>query len=270
MFDFDRWTEIWVTITRNKTRSLMTCFGVFWGILMLVILLGCGTGMGNAIMASVKGFSTNSVFFFSDRTSEPYKGFNKGRQWSMRNRDLESITRNVEGIEYISPILWGSSSDKNVVHGQLSGTYNVKGVTADYFHIESQKVHYGRLLNNMDERERRKVCLIGSKVNENLFRGGDPCGQYVRVNGIYYQVVGVVEQIASNVNIGGRSEESVFLPFRTMQQTLNQGDILHFLCVCVKNGFNIETVIDEIKAIMFAQNEIAPTDPQALGVVNTS
>ena len=85
MFDIDRWTEIWVTITRNKTRSLMTCFGVFWGILMLVLLLGTGSGFKNAMFKSVNGFATNSLFFYADRTSEPYQGFNKGRNWNMRN-----------------------------------------------------------------------------------------------------------------------------------------------------------------------------------------
>lgn len=88
MFDIDRWQEIWVTITRNKTRSLLTCFGVFWGILMLVLLLGSGTGLKNGMMQGVKGFATNSVFVFSNQTSEPYKGFNKGRSWNMRNRDV--------------------------------------------------------------------------------------------------------------------------------------------------------------------------------------
>ncbi len=97
MFDIDRWVEIWVTITRNKTRSLLTCFGVFWGILMLVILLGAGNGMKNAMFSNINGFATNSAFFFSDRTSESYKGFNKGRQWDMRNRDVESIRKQREG-----------------------------------------------------------------------------------------------------------------------------------------------------------------------------
>ena len=268
MFDADRWVEIWVTITRNKTRSLLTCFGVFWGILMLVVLLGSGNGLKNAIFGFVDGFATNSIFFYTDRTSEPYKGFNKGRWWSMRNRDVENIIREVDAIQDISPILWGETSEKNIVYGQVSGTYNVKGVYPSYFNIETQELHFGRLLNEIDEKERRKVCLIGSQVNDNLFRGADPCGKYVRVNGLYYQVVGVVEQKASGVNIGGRSEESVFLPFSTMQQTLNQGDILHFLCVSAKVGTDMQALIDDIRRIMYAQNEIAPDDPQALGVIN--
>lgn len=268
MFDTDRWVEIWVTITRNKTRSLLTCFGVFWGILMLVILLGSGTGLKNAMFSSASGFATNSVFFYTDRTSEAYKGFNKGRRWDMRNRDVESIIRDVKNVEYISPIIWGNREEKNIVYGQLSGTFNVKGVHPDYFHIESQELHYGRLLNNIDEREKRKVCLIGTKVNETLFRNADPSGRYIRVNGLYYQVVGVVQQKASGVNIGGRSEESVFLPFSTMQQTLNQGDIMHFLCVSAPAGADIQKLITDIKQVMYTQNEISPTDPQALGVVN--
>ena len=268
MFDLDRWTEIWVTITRNKTRSLLTCFGVFWGILMLVILLGSGRGMQNGIMRSVNGFATNSAFFFADRTSESYKGFNKGRQWNMRNRDVESIRREVKELSAISPIIWGNSSDKNIVYGMMSGTFNVKGVHPDYFQIETQKLFHGRLLNEVDERERRKVCLIGTKVKEVLFKEEDPCGSYIRVNGIYYQVVGVVQQRASGVNIGGRSEESVFLPFSTMQQTLNQGDIIHFLCVAAKPDVQMLPVINKIKSIIKEQNFISPTDPQAVSAIN--
>lgn len=267
MFDLDRWIEIWVTITRNKTRSLLTCFGVFWGILMLVILLGSGNGMKNAIYSTIDGFATNSSFFFTDRTAESYKGFNKGRTWNMRNRDVENV-RELDGVEAVSPILWGSQSDKNIVFGQLSGTFNVKGVSDEYFQIERQILTYGRLLNRIDLQQKRKVCLIGSKVNEVLFRGADPCGEYIRVNGIYYQVIGVTDQKAAGVNIGGRASETVFLPFSTMQQTLNQGDIIHFLCVSALPGQSMKPLIEEIKTVIKRQNEISPTDPQAIGVVN--
>ncbi|MDR1403506.1 MAG: ABC transporter permease [Tannerellaceae bacterium] len=268
MFDSDRWIEIWVTITRNKTRSLLTCFGVFWGILMLVILLGSGTGLKNGILGNFKGFATNSLFFYADRTSEPYKGFNKGRFWNMRNRDIESIIQQVTAVEDISPIIWGGNGDKNIVYAQLTGSYNVKGVLPGYFNIETQELFYGRLLNDVDIQEKRKVCLIGTKVNETLFRNQDPTGKYIRVNGLYYQVVGVIKARSSNINIGGRAEETVFLPFSTMQQTLNQGDILHFLCLSVQMDYPVQEVITDVSAILKAQNEIAPDDPQAVGVVN--
>ncbi|MDR1454544.1 MAG: ABC transporter permease [Tannerella sp.] len=268
MFDIDRWIEIWVTITRNKTRSLLTCFGVFWGILMLVILLGSGKGMKNGVLGNFDGFATNSVFFYADRTSEPYKGFNKGRWWSMRNRDIESILHSVDGIEYISPIIWGARGEKNIVFGQITGTFGVKGVMPGFFQIERQDVYYGRLLNDIDTQEKRKVCLIGAKVNETLFHSEDPCGKYIRVNGLYYQVVGVIKAKSSNINIGGRSEESVFLPFTTLQQSMNQGDIFHFMSISVYRDIPVQDVINDVGAILKSQNEIAPEDPQAVGVVN--
>ena len=182
LFDKDRWIEIWVTITRNKVRSLLTCFGVFWGILMLIILLGSGTGLKNAVLGETEGFTTNSFFFFSDRTSLPYKGFNKGREWDLRNRDVTNIRREVEGIDQVAPMIFGASGDKNVVFGQKSGTYHVKGITPEYFGIEAMSPQFGRLLNQIDERERRKVCVIGEDINKTLFQSGNPCGKYIRVN----------------------------------------------------------------------------------------
>lgn len=268
IFDRDRWIEIWVTITRNKTRSLLTCFGVFWGILMLVILLGAGAGLKNAVLGETEGVATNSVFFFSDRTSMPYKGFNKGRSWNIRNRDIEAIRRDVEGVDQVAPMIFGASGDKNVVFGVNSGTYQVKGVTPAYFQIEVQDLLYGRLLNEIDERERRKVCTIGESVNDALFHGNDPCGKYIRVNGLYYQVVGVTKSRSQAVNIGGRSDESVFIPFNTLQQSMHLGDIVYFFGVSIFPTEDIGAIITHIKQILFAQNEIAPDDPQAVAVIN--
>ena len=268
MFDADRWIEIWVTITRNKTRSLLTCFGVFWGILMLVLLLGSGTGMKNGIYSGTDGFATKSVFFWPGRTSEPYKGFNKGRYWNFRNRDIDRLREEVEGIQDISPIIWGARSEKNIVYGHLSGTYSVKGMFPEYFNIESQKVIYGRLLNDIDERERRKVCLIGRRVNETLFNNANSCGKYIRVNGLYYQIVGVVEGRSEKINMGGRSEESVFLPFSTLQQTLNKGDRFDFLAISVQEDHSVQKLIDDYEQVIKAQNEISPTDPQAISSFN--
>ncbi|WP_099464407.1 ABC transporter permease [Parabacteroides provencensis] len=265
MFDIERWQEIWITITRNKTRSLLTCFGVFWGILMLVLLLGSGKGMQNGIFKNVNGFATNSCFFYTDRTAEPYKGYRKGRNWSMRNRDLEAIKQKVQGIKYISPMHWGPQGNNNVVKGQKAGSYNVRGVYPDYFNIETQHIYYGRLLNEIDLQEKRKVCLIGTRVYEVLFKPGeDPTGQYIRVNGIYYQVVGVIKA-KPRANIGGRTEESVMLPFSTLQQVTNNGDKFWFLCITGEDGYSCDKIMNDVKTLLKAQNEISPTDPQAVG-----
>jgi putative ABC transport system permease protein len=268
MFDIDRWVEIWVTITRNKTRSLLTCFGVFWGILMLVLLLGSGVGLKTGIMGNTQGFASNSIFIWADRTSEPYKGFNKGRFWNMRNRDVEAIKEQVKGIRHIAPLLYAGRSDKNVVYRLQTGTFNVKGVPPEYFEIDAQNLSYGRLINEIDAREKRKVCVIGTKVNETLFKNEDSCGKYIRVNGIYYQVVGVTNSKATGINLNGRTSEAVHIPFSTLQQTLNQGDIIHMLAVNIEPEVPVQRVVEDVTAVLKSQNEIAPTDPQAVALVN--
>ena len=264
IFDIDRWVEIWVTITRNKTRSLLTGFGVFWGILMLVILLGSGNGFKNGVLKNVDGFSTNSAFFFSERTGEPYKGYKKGRYWQMRNRDLETIRQRVKGVRYLSPMIMQWGGQNNVVRGQKAGTYNVRGVYSEYFNIETQHILAGRLLNEIDMIEKRKVCLIGNIVREVLFAPDeDPIGQYIRVNGIYYQVVGVIKP-KPRAQIGGRTEESVMIPFKTLQQASNQGDKFWFLCATADDGYSCDKMVEDIKTVLRSQNEISPTDEHAI------
>ncbi|MBQ4162904.1 MAG: ABC transporter permease [Parabacteroides sp.] len=268
MFDVDRWVEIWVTITRNKTRSLLTCFGVFWGILMLVVLLGSGNGLKNGIMKNVEGFSTNSAFFFSERTGEPYKGYKKGRYWQMRNRDLEAIQQRVKGVRFLSPMIMQWGGQNNVVKGQKSGTYNVRGVYSQYFQIETPNLLAGRLLNEIDMLDKRKVCVIGSSVREDLFgQEEDPIGQYIRVNGIYYQVVGVIDPKAKGINIGGRVDQSIMTPFKTLQQTSNQGDKFWFLCATADNNYPCDKMVEDIKDVLRSQNEISPTDEQAISSI---
>jgi putative ABC transport system permease protein len=235
---------------------------------MLVLLLGSGTGMKNGIWGMLDGFATNSIIIMTDRTGEPYKGFNKGRSWNMRNRDLQSIEDNVQGTDAVSAMIFGDRTEKNIVYGQLSGTYSIKGVFPANFRIETPILRYGRLINEIDTGEKRKVCVIGRDVNKTLFGDEDPCGKYIRVNGIYYQIVGSVDAKSNSVNINGRTAESVFLPFTTMQQTLNQGDILHLLLISGQRGYPIQHIIDDVTDILKTQNEIAPNDPQAIRVMN--
>lgn len=268
MFDLDNWQEIWATITRNKLRSFLTGFGVFWGIFMLIILIGVGNGFQGGIMKNVNGFASNSCFFWTDVTSEPYKGFRKGRFWSMNRKDVTLIRQKAQSVEYISPVLFGNSGDKNVVRGPKSGSYGTRGVYPDHFKIEQQHVLQGRLFNEIDISETRKVCVIGREVYETLFQPGEnPQGQYIRVNGIYFQVIGVIRP-KSNMSIGGDVESSVFIPFTTMQQAFNQGDKVYFMACTAKPGYPASIVQEEVTNIIKTAHDISPTDEKAVGSFN--
>ena len=272
MFDFDGFNEIWQTITRNKTRSLLTAFGVFWGIFLLVVLSSTGNGFENGLMMQVEGVTPNTGFFFTGQTSEPYKGYQKGRSWSMQMADLEAIREAFPCITAISPeaSLW-SSEDKNVIYGSRSGSFTVKGVMPEYNDIYRSKIMKGRYINPTDIAAHRKVCLVGKKVYETMFeKGEDPIGKMLKVNGIYFQVVGVARSFTENVNINGTIDESVILPFTTMQQVYAIGDKIHFLAFVADDDTPISSIEEDIKQFIKQRHDIAPTDEEAINSFNVS
>ena len=268
MFDIDRWQEIWITITRNKMRSILTAFGVFWGIFMLIVMSGSGNGLKEGLMSNIKGFATNTAFFWTEQTSEPYKGFRKGRWWSMKMNDLEALRAGVKEIKYISPVLFGGRSTNNVVFGEKAGTYSVKGIMAEYNYIDAQTLLYGRSINEIDILSKRKTCVIGKRIYEELFeKGKSPVGELLKVNGMYYIVVGVV-QSTNHININGSPEETVMLPYTTMQQAYNYGDNVYFMAITAKDNVKIGDIEETIKHILKKRHDVSPTDVKAIGGMN--
>ena len=270
MFDFDGLKEIWQTIARNKTRSLLTAFGVFWGVFLLVVLSSTGNGFENGMLRQVEGVTPNTGLFFTGTTSEPYKGYQKGRSWSMNLSDLEAIKDNIPDIVAISPeaSVW-TSEDKNVVYGNRSGSYTVKGVMPEYNYIMKSRILKGRFINDADIVNHRKVCLLGKRAYENLFdMGVDPLGKMVRVNGLYFQVVGVVSTYNSNVQINGTPDESVVLPFTTMQQLFSKGDDIDFFVMAANDNASIAELQDKVEQLLKQRHDIAPDDKTALSSFN--
>ncbi len=268
MFDLDRWYEIWITITHNKSRSFLTAFGVFWGMFMLVVMIGAGNGLSNGINSQIEGFASNSAFFSADQTSLPYKGFQKGRSWNMLNSDMPIIEEKVPELEYLSPVLFAGGAGDNVVRNEKSGSYQVKGTYPVYDKIERSIMVYGRYINDIDIVEKRKVCILGTRIYEVLFnKGENPLGKQVKVNGIYFTVIGVAQK-TSNASIGGSPEETVVLPFTSMQQAFNQGNIIHFLAATAKPGVKVRVIQDKIVQTLKEIHNISPDDKDAVFNMN--
>lgn len=264
--DLDSCEEILLTITRNKTRSLLTAFGVFWGIFMLVALIGGGQGMQEELKQQFEGFASNAGFVVSQKTGEAYKGFRKGRYWELELKDIERL-RKVEGLDVITPslALWGN----NVVYKDKKYSSSIKGLYPDYEHIEHQEMAYGRFINDVDIREARKVCVIGKRVYESLFKPGeDPCGKYVRVDSTYYRVVGMCSS-EGNVNIQGQASEAVTIPFTTMQRTYNVGNRVDVICLTMKPGYKVRDAEPKVESILKEAHYISPDDKQAIMFLDT-
>ena len=268
IFDINRWQEIWFTITHNKSRSFLTAFGVFWGMFMLVVMVGAGVALQRGMTANIEGFATNSCFFWTESTTEPFKGFKKGRNWNIVNEDLPILIQKVPELQYMAPVLFGGNSANNTSRKDKSGTFNIKGNYPSYNKIVESKMIYGRYINDIDMSERRKVCVIGERVYEVLFeKAENPIGKNIQVNGIYFEVIGVARN-KSTVNIGGKAEESIILPFSTMQQAFNQGNKVHFIAATAQPGIKVKVIQDKISEVLRSQHDISPTDKAALTAMN--
>ena len=190
-FDTDTFREILDSILRNKSRSILTGFGVFWGIFMLMLLTGGSQGLKDLLNKNFEGFAQNTCIAFSNSTSKPFKGFKKGRTWEMTYSDVDRLRNLMPELETVTPTvgLWGKSVTRDE---NSSSEAVVRGARADYVNIETPQMMYGRYLNEADVAQERKVCVLGKKVYADLFpEGGDPCGKRICISGSYYNVIGV-------------------------------------------------------------------------------
>ena len=266
-FDLDTFTEITDSLTRNKSRSLLTGFGIFWGIFMLLFLMGGGQGVKDMLYRNFEGFATNTTVVVSDRTSKPYAGFQRGRYWDLTYNDVDRLKAMVPGLETVTPEVsnWGQTA----VYGEHSVDVNVKGVYADYSKIETPKIKYGRFLNETDILQERKVCVIGRHIYNSLFPGGgDPCGRRIKVGPVYYQIVGV-DFNAGNISINGSADMSVTVPLPVAQKVYSRGNVVDVICMTGKSGVRMSTLEDDVREIMAREHKFAPDDMQALFILNT-
>ena len=265
--DYDSFREIADALVRNKSRSLLTGFGVFWGIFMLLFMMGGGQGLKQVIGSNFEGFATNTAIMVSSETTKPWKGFKEGRYWNLNYTDVERLKQMVPELETVTPVIatWGTT----MIHGENSFSGSYKGVLADYVNIEEPQLKYGRYINETDVLQERKVCVIGKRVYNNLFpEGGDPCGNFIKVGPAYYQVIGV-DFSSGNISISGQASETVSVPLPVAQKILNRGNNVDLLCVTGRSGIRMTEEEPRIRQVIARQHSFDPSDKQALFVINT-
>jgi putative ABC transport system permease protein len=266
--DIDTYREILDTLTRNKSRSFLTGFGVFWGVFMLVALMGGGQGVKELLNKNFEGFATNSSMIWAQPTTKAYKGFRKGRYWSMDYKDVERLRLQVPELDAITPVLF--SNGGTAYYGDRKSSASVLGVEPSYQKIQAPKLYYGRFINSMDMKQHRKVCVIGKKIYKELFPGGgDPCGKSIRINNMYYSIVGVDYNMSEGANIGGEAGTSVMLPFAQMRAAYNYGNQVHMISVTGRPGVVMSTLAPRIRQTIARAHTIDPDDEQGVMVFNT-
>ncbi|MCL2416620.1 MAG: ABC transporter permease [Bacteroidales bacterium] len=267
MFDLDKLNEIIQTITRNKTRSFLTAFGVFWGVFMLVVLIGGGNGLDHLLRQQIGGIATNSAFVWTDRTAEPYQGFREGRWWSMRTRDVDIIRAQIPEIEHI--VGYNSRWGQTAVRGENTTQAHVRGVTPLFTKIIQPNILKGRYINEIDVLQQRKVVVIGRRVYETLFSPDeDPIGERILLNGVSLQVVGVFEPISENMSIDGNDNEAVILPLPTKQLMFRSGDRIDLIAFTARSGHRVSDIEERVSQILKREHRIAPHDRRAVVIMN--
>ena len=269
LFDTDTFREILDSILRNRSRSLLTGFGVFWGVFMLMILTGGGQGLKDLLVQNFEGFAQNTCIVATSATTKPYKGFKKGRTWDLEYADVDRLKAMVPELETVSPSvsLWGKSVTRDE---NTSSRAVVKGARADYARIETPKIKYGRWLNDADNLQERKVCVIGKRVYEELFpEGGSPLGKRISIDGSYYTVIGVDWRDSGGISINGSAADAVTIPINQARRAYNLGNTVHLLCFTAKEGITMSDITPRVREIIARRHYIEPTDEQAMFLLNT-
>jgi len=266
--DIDAYREVLDTLTRNKSRSFLTGFGVFWGVFMLVALMGGGNGLKELLQKNFAGFATNSAVVWSQPTTKAYKGFRKGRYWQMDYKDVERLRQRVSELDVITPVLF--SNGGTAYFGDRKATVGMNGVLPDYQRVVETKMYYGRFIDEADIRDHRKVCVIQKKTYKELFPGGgDPCGKRIRIDNIYYQIVGVDYNMSEGISFGGDEGTTVFLPLTLMQQAYNRGNYIDMIALTGKPGVVMSKITPRIRETIARAHYVDPNDERGVMVFNT-
>jgi putative ABC transport system permease protein len=269
--DADKWQEIYFALKQNKLRTFFTAFGVFWGIFMLIIMLGSGKGLRNGANQGMGDLATNSMFMWTQQTTIPYKGFPRGRRYNFTNEDTQALIDNIPEIEYIAPrlqVFRRGNTSNNVVRGDRTAAFTVQGDYPAFNLIDPCNVLQGRFINKLDIDQKRKNVIIGTRVYDEMFEAGEnPIGEYIRIQGVYFKVVGVFSS-KKNDRQAEQENSQIVMPFTTMQQTYNMGNRVGWYSITAKQGHKASVVLEKARALMKSRHSISPEDDRAVGSFN--
>ncbi len=268
MFDFDRWQEIFQSILKHKLRSFLTALGVFWGVFMLVLLMGAGKGLENGVYSSIGDLATNSLYVWTNQTTLPYNGLQPGRRVRLQYDHLLSLKRQYANkIQYMAPRLM-VPVEGEITYKDKSGSFDVRGEVPDIINMEPIRLKEGRFINQKDLDERRKILIIGNYIADLFFGGSEKSiGGYIKVNGIEFKVVGVFKSGRKGED-GAEDERSLLMPISTAQQMRNSPGLVHWAIMTMHEDVKVSEIEDEVVGFLKELNNVHPDDDKGVGFFN--
>ena len=267
MFNRDRWKEILEVLTSNWGRTVLTAFGVFWGISILIILLSAGKGLENGIKQDFGDIATNTMFMWTRSTTKSYKGLPKGREFNFKLEDVRAIQDKVPNLRFISPRnrLSGFRGGNNVVRGIKTGAYNVYGDYPEIINQDPMTITAGRFINYNDINEKRKIAIIGEGVKNGLYdKDEEVVGTYIKIQGVNFIVVGTYKK-KSNDGDGEEGQKEIYVPFTSFSQAFNRGNDVGWMAITAHDGTSITSVKEKIVNVVKQSRKVHPDDERAVG-----
>jgi putative ABC transport system permease protein len=266
----DSWQEILAALAHNRLRALLTAFGVFWGVFMLLVMLGLGRGIELGTRRNLGGTINRSVFVWPQRTSRAYQGLQPGRYVRFRTDDIQAVAE-LRGVEDLSPRLQGGDwrDGLNVAFGATTGNFAVLGDYPALARVEPMTIVRGRFINERDLSDARKIAVIGSEARRVLMGVSDPLGEYIRIKQVYFRIVGEVSSDRTG-DPGEHVRSAVFIPFSTFQRVLGKRNDVGWFALNAGDQVPAESVEKAVRSTLIARHRIHPHDDQAIGSFNVA
>jgi putative ABC transport system permease protein len=243
---------------------------VLWGIFIYIALSGAAKGLDHGFEREFENVAINSMFVWTEQTSKPYGGFKTGRWLQLKLSDAELLKTRVPAIEYIASRnvkgMWGVPP-ANVVNGHKTGQYNIYGDFPVLVKIAAKKIYDGgRFLNQSDVDHARKVAVIGERTRKELFeKDENPVGQFIRVDGVYFKVIGVHKFVPGG---GFETDGDIYIPFSTYKTLYNTGENVGWFAIAAYNDADVIQVEKDVKSVLKMIHRVAPDDERAIGSFN--
>ena len=268
IFDKDSWQEIFGSIKKSKLRTAITVIGVLWGVFLFITLLGAAKGMENGFDREFKNLATNSIFLWAERTERPYKGFQRGRRMRLKIQDTEAIKKQIPEVQFVVPrnvqgVFGGPPA--SVKRKTNTKTYKLFGDYPMLDNVNKVKIIDGRFINVNDINSERKVCVIGEKIVDELFKKDEkPVGDFLEINGSFFQVVGTYKDNGNSFE----GDDSIYIPFSTYRKINNTGENIGWMVIAANKDADIIEVEKNSKAILKRRHSVHPDDERAFGAFN--
>jgi len=268
IFDKDSWQEIFGSIKKSKLRTAITVIGVLWGVFLFITLLGAAKGMENGFDREFKNLATNSIFLWAERTERPHKGFQRGRRMRLKIQDTEAIKKQIPEVQFVVPrnvqgVFGGPPA--SVKRKTNTKTYKLFGDYPILDNVNKVKIIDGRFINVNDINSERKVCVIGEKIVDELFKKDEkPVGDFLEINGSFFQVVGTYKDTGNSFE----GDDSIYIPFSTYRKINNTGENIGWMVIAANKDADIVEVEKNAKAILKRRHSVHPDDERAFGAFN--